>query len=161
MNEQREEIILGNYTLTDYVQTNEITVTVYGRKVDFSDLEDSDLKEIENLLNQLDLWESFTSSIILINKMLKEENINEISLEHFYRPDKYNFESWIDKKSIEKRILNDRIGIHIEYSKLEASRRTMGSSYLIALTIDEVVKKIKNVQKWIALKTVINFFRSV
>jgi len=162
MNEQREEIFLGNYTLTDFVQTNKNKVTVTGRKVDFSDLEkDVDLKEMEKLLNQLDLWESFTSSVILINKILKEEKINEISLENFYRPDKYDFESWIDKKNLIKGIPNDTMGIHINYSKVEARRRTMGSSDFIALSKEEVKNKIKNLKKWIALKTVIQFLRTV
>lgn len=161
MGETREEIIIDSYIFTDFKQKDTYTVTLYGRKVDFSKLQEKDAEDVKYILRQMDLWESFIFSISLIKKTLKEEDFDEISLDHFYRPDKYEFELWINEPSLTRGIQHNIMGVHIYYSKIEARRRTKGAKDNAPLSVEEVKGKLNNIKKWITIQKVIKFLHTI
>lgn len=155
MGEVREDIQIGDYVVTDIDQADINTVNIYARKIDFSQFTEENIDELKNILAQMDLWESLISSVNTIKCIFKEERIADISSDILYRPNKYEFESWIIRSPYKP---DGSIGIHINYSKKEALRITKGARREAQLHLDEIRRKLKNLDKWLGFKITMETF---
>jgi len=155
MSEIKEEIQIGDYIITDIKQKDINTVTIWARKIDFSTLTDENIEELEGILAQMDFWESFISLVNEIKSALKKEKIYDISLDILYRPNKYEFTSWLISSRFQP---NSSIGTHINYNKMESMHITKGVCMTAPLKLEEIQIKIKNLERWVAFKVIMETF---
>ncbi len=125
------------------------------RRLDDEYLEQSDVEKINEIINELDLWEDFISVSKIIYNELISSDLNELTVEDSYRENKYHLETdYTPSRELQL------IRFFIKYTTSEASRITRGARNITPFNIDDLKTKIKNVKKWRKLFQFINVIGS-